>query len=120
MSYLTLLNTETITMTRADAGPRSEVDGYAVKKNRTEFLDIPVSIQPLTGEEILRLPDGDRVRRPIRIYSKFEFEIKDRITRNGIIFEISPSQNWNEYPPLCSRHFKNLALKVEDQSAVSP
>lgn len=118
MSFLTLLNTETITVSREDPGVNTEVDGYYVPRARTDILDVPVSIQPMNGQDLLRLPEGDRGRQSVKIYSKFEFLLRDQITRDGIVFEVSPSEDWEKYPPLCSIHFKNIAFKVEDQNAV--
>lgn len=64
--------------------------------------EIEISIQPLNGHEILKLPDGDRTREWMKGYTAAEMHISDEssgahgdyVLYNGRTFEVMKSERW--------------------------
>ncbi len=79
-------------------------------------LHIMASIQPLNGREIMLLPDGERDRETVKVYTDTALVIADQeaqqkgdqIAYNGGVYEVMVKSNWTETR---LAHFKYLARK---------
>ena len=105
----------TATVTRAAAG--SYVDGRWVAGSNSQF-SITGSIQPakMKHEELLHLPEGDRNRSAIRVYTATELRaanetnqtLADFVTWDGEQWEVVKVDVWT----LGICHYKAMALRV--------
>jgi len=82
---------------------------------------IVASIQPSTGKEREILPEGERTKEVIRIYTKYglrqpieQQNVKgDRISYKGRSYEVRMVETW-DFDWNDMAHFKALAVMVED------
>lgn len=58
-----------ITVSRR-GGATADADGNPVRGPADEFIVDPAAVQPLTGRDLLRLPDGDRALEHILVHAK--------------------------------------------------
>ena len=72
------------------------VDGFYSDGKSCEF-DIVASIQPLTGREILQVPEGDRLREHFNIFSEFKMQVNDVMIKDSLKYEVQKVEDWNEY-----------------------
>lgn len=88
-----------------------------------EFGDAPVltcfaSQQPLSGSEIVRIPEGDRDRERMKLYSADELRISSEITQaaadvvtvNGIEYQVESVARWTDY-------WKCIIVEIEPPEA---
>lgn len=104
-----------ITVTRSAIG--TYVDGRWVA-GATSSVSITGSVQPakMRHEELLRLPEGDRNRSAIRVYSKSELlsndestgQVADVVAWQGEQYEVQKVDVWAEG----IAHYKALCLRV--------
>ena len=94
----------------------SYVDGRYVP-GTASVLSIKALIQPAGHLEVMRLPEGERDRKTIAIYTRTPLvhavangPPSDRIAWRGDIFEISSIDEWNEYAGFTYA----LATKIQD------
>lgn len=73
------------------------------------------SAQPLTGLEIVRIPEGDRERERLKIYSADELRASksgvgraDEVVIEGDIFQVERVERWANY-------WKAFVVKREDE-----
>lgn len=89
----------------------------------TSYTDmyIVASIQPLTGKERELLPEGERTKEVIRIYTKYglrqameQQNVKgDRVTYKGRAYEVRRVDTWDfDFDGMA--HIKALAVMVEE------
>ena len=105
-----LLLNETITVKRSTD---SFVKGRSVKGTPTTFTK-KANIQPLKGNEILQLPEGDRERENMKCYLPFKLQGNDEVIRaDGRKYEVQESENWNVFGKL--QHFKARIMLKERQ-----
>lgn len=52
------------------------------------------NLQPLSGNEILQLPEGDRQRQSLWLYSRTELKVNDIVTADGKSYEVQPVEDW--------------------------
>lgn len=112
---MSLLLNEKITIRREDAGGEY-VDGhYVAVDDESPAPTAKVSIQPLTGKEIIQLPESDRIRQPIRIYTDYQLDTNDIIVRksDNKEYEIQSVENWAPFGRL--QHYKAIGLLVDAQ-----
>lgn len=82
-------------------------------------------IQPLTGMQVLMLPEGFRNRSGVTVYCDTELQVTDedynlfgdRFTWNGYLYQVTFRQDWSsaELPNL---HYKFVAFKIKPGAAV--
>lgn len=106
----------TYTYTRPTAG--SYVDGRWVEAAPETAVEFRASIQPTSGRELMLLPEGQRAKDNVTIYTETELQVAkpeqsikgDRVTYAGRTWEVQKAYAWNlnDYP-----HFKFLAQLVE-------
>ena len=105
-----LLLNETITINRT---AHSYVKGRPVEGGTTVYTE-KANIQPLKGNEILQLPEGDRERENMKCYLQFELQVNDEVVRSdGRKYEVQESENWNVFGKL--QHFKARIMLKERQ-----
>ena len=68
-------------------------------------------MQPVSGNELLQVPEGDRNRQVLNVFSqKFEIKKDDIVIRNGDEFEVRTVENWNQ---LSLSHFFARIVKKD-------
>lgn len=79
-----------------------------------ETFEITASIQPATPKELQRLPEGDRVRDVIAIWTTTELRVAaspaaqaDRVTYAGAVYEVQAVERWD-----LGAYWKVLASRV--------
>lgn len=104
------LKVEPITVTRSAQG--EYVDGRYVPGDNQTFEAFG-NIQPLNGKELLQLPEGDRQRQTLKIYTAFALENNDTVTRSdGIQHEVQAVEDWTAFH---QPHYKARLMRIEDQ-----
>lgn len=105
-----LLLNETITVKRSTG---SFVKGRSVKGTPTIFTE-RANIQPLKGNEILQLPEGDRERENMKCFIAFKLQGDDEVIRaDGRKYEVQESENWAVFNRL--QHYKTRIMLKERQ-----
>ncbi len=96
-----LLEIEGIIITRlADVGGGDYDDsGHFVEGTKDTSAEVPVNIQPVTGQDLEQLPESDREKVQLKIYSKTEIRNSDRITRSldGLGYKVIHVKNWTVF-----------------------
>lgn len=80
-------------------------------------VDIEISIQPLNGHELLKLPQGDRTREWLKGYTAVDLQTADETTGrrgdfiiyNNKTYEVIKSERWKETD---LNHYKVLLAEV--------
>jgi hypothetical protein len=104
------LNVEAITVTRSAQG--SYVSGRFVPGAPT-VTTAAGNVQPLSGKELLLLPEGERQRQVVKIYTGFALESGDIVTRaDGIQYDVQAVENWTAF---AQPHFKARLTRIEGQ-----
>jgi hypothetical protein len=80
------------------------VNGKPVNDNQYELLfEITCNVQPMTGIELLIVPEGDRHRERFWVYAeqseKLEtpIQVNDRIVRNEINYQVQSIEPWGSF-----------------------
>ncbi|MBI4449042.1 hypothetical protein HY641_03385 [Candidatus Woesearchaeota archaeon] len=103
----------------------SKIGGYVDGKWQqpaTTSFEIEISIQPLAGHELLKLPEADRTREWIKGYTATPLWIADeasgnrgdQIAYNGKTYEVMKSERWMETD---LNHHKVLFAEVNQEVA---
>ena len=110
---MSLLSNESFTVRREGTGG-SYTDGHRVSA-ADDLLKGQGSIQPLNGREIIQLPESDRIRQPVKIFTSFVFQVNDIVIRasDNAEFEVQRSENWNVFNML--QHYKAIAFLKDAQ-----
>jgi hypothetical protein len=104
------LKTEPITVMRTSQG--EYVAGRYVPGDSQTFEAFG-NIQPLNGKELLQLPEGDRDRQAVKIYTAFALENNDTVTRaDGINYEVQAVEDWTAFH---QPHYKARLMRIEEQ-----
>lgn len=82
-------------------GSYSSTDGTFVP-GATEVLQILGSLQPMTAEELISIPEGDRARERFRFYSfsplkndsNALLKQHDAVDVNGVSYEVEKVEHW--------------------------
>lgn len=104
--------TGTYTVTRASAGAYGS-DGVYVPAG-TSTLSAPACVQPITGRELQRLPEGLRSSEVRVFYTVVELRCAapdvapDRVSINGSTWQVERVEPWNEL----GNYFRCLVRKV--------
>lgn len=100
---------------------RTFVKGREVPPATTQF-EVQATIQPITGREVLKLPEGERSENQIKIYSATKLNVAteagiagDVITYDSDDFEIVAVENWNKFNGI--KHFKMRARRIDPNAA---
>lgn len=106
---MTLLKNETITITRKSTG--SYENGHYVEGAGTNS-SIQANVQPLSGSQILQLPEADRKKESLSILTESEVRINDIVTRGGKTYEVQRVEDFNNQP---IPHYEGIMLLIEGQ-----
>jgi len=88
------------------------VNGHLKPGATTVVANVKANVQPLTGAEILQLPEGDRIRQHKWAFARYEFKVNDIITYKGIKFEVQMVEDWSDF---CIAHYRARMVKVNEQ-----
>lgn len=96
------------------------VDGLPVTGTESNILAV-ASVQPLTANEVLQLPEHRRTRESVKMYLSTLVRTSDeknqlpadRIRHDGKIFEVHSVANWNIGTDL--PHFKAVCVKLDGE-----
>jgi hypothetical protein len=55
------------------------------------------NVQPITGKELLQVPEGERNREHLAFFTGYKLAVKDEVERDGKVFEIHKVENWGAY-----------------------
>lgn len=86
-------------------------DGFAQLPVFTDLTSIG-SAQPLSGFEILQVPEADRTRQILNWFSEIGLQHKDLVVRGGVDFEVQTVEDWT-VPGVCVSYFKHRLVKVD-------
>jgi hypothetical protein len=104
------LDIEPITVTRAEQG--SYASGRFVAGDTQEYTAAG-NIQPLNGKELLQLPEGNRQRQALKIYTAFALENNDTVTRaDDVQYETQAVEDWTAFN---QPHYKARLMRIEEQ-----
>lgn len=116
MSLINSFKTDTITVTRYEAG--SYTKGRYQTGTQSSF-PIEAVVIPLKGKEHELLSEGERAKQSIRVYSKealFTGDDKtgkkaDILEIGGLSFEVKQVQNWGKTD---LDHYRVVAVEIEN------
>lgn len=119
-SVLGSLSTETLSVKRYAAG--SWVEGRFVRGDEST-TQILASVQPLSPNEIVKLPEHMRNRETLKIYTGDRLFLGDEksgksgdiITHDGREFEVQKVENWHIGTNL--QHYKAYAVLIEGEGS---
>ena len=105
-----LLLNETIAINRSSS---SFVKGRPVEGATTTSTE-RANVQPLKGNEILQLPEGDRERENLKCFTPFKLLLNDEVIRpDGRKYEVQESETWSVFGRL--EHYKARIMLKESQ-----
>ena len=77
-------------------GERKFVKGRA--ENRIcETFEITANVQPVTGFELLQMPEGERERQHIDIWTRCPIKVRDVVQRDCYRYEVHWVEQWGPY-----------------------
>ena len=92
-------------------GVTSYSAGVGSKAASTTFT-IKGNAQPLSGNELLQLSEGDRQRQNMKLYTKTELMVNDLVTiDSGNAFEVQNVEDWTRQIRL--PHYKARIMRVD-------
>jgi hypothetical protein len=106
-----LFQTGTYTVTRTVAG--SYVQGRYVPGGTTT-LNVDASVQPITGRDLLALPEGQRTEEMRVVFAKTELRTRgpsndpDRLTIDGEAWEVRNVERWQG---LAETHYRAVVAR---------
>jgi hypothetical protein len=111
------IRNETITITTgAKSGGSYDGKGRWAAGAVDEPIPIEANVQPLNGREILQLPESDRTRQTLKIYSDEALPANSIVTRSfdGLKYEVLKRDHWifQNIP-----HYKAFVALVDNQNA---
>lgn len=96
-----------------------KVDGHTSPPTLQTPVEFRASIQPLSGRDRLLLPEGDRNRNFVRIYTDTQLTMEsqvgktlgDIVTYAGKTWQVQETDDWNLN---AYKHFKFIAVAFEN------
>lgn len=104
--------------------PGSYVDGIWVQPARTNFT-ITASVQPMTPKEVLLLPEGDRQKETMKLYSTYRFktqkdgtmETSDYVVIDGRTYMVIACTDFAVHNSLNIRYYRGDCVSVNPASS---
>lgn len=92
--------------------PDTYADGELVKGAPEPDLVVTASVQPITGNEKLQVPEADRERDNVWLFTQVELQRNDQVTIPTIpgTWEVHAAENWGDK---CLGHFESRAVKID-------
>jgi len=111
-----ILGSEPVTLRRTAAGSRG-ADGRFVPGAATDTT-LQASVQPMSGRDIERLPEGLRSRASLKLFAETELRLAeasgvypcDRIVYDGEVYEVGAAQKWGATSPI--PHYEAVLLRI--------
>jgi hypothetical protein len=80
-------------------------------------FEIVASIQPASGEDLVRVPEGVRTRELVTVFTPTELQVKnapagteaDRVAYKGATYEVQTVEKWDE----SGSYYRAVAAKIE-------
>lgn len=108
-----LLKNETVSIRRGSAG--RYVKGFYVPGKDTTF-SIKASVQPLVGDELLQLPESDRRREWLEVFSESEMKPDDIMIRRCVEYEVRSVEPWNDFDGFGDlNHYAAKVARIDNQ-----
>lgn len=98
-----LLDGESIRVERATGV--QFVDGKPVTTGSSSFY-ISASVQPISGKELAIMPEGDRMKTIVWVYTTWQIFPNDIFSYQGSKYQAQTSEAW-------AGHFKSKAFKID-------
>lgn len=92
-----ILNDETLEVIRE--GVVVYKDGKPLKRDITRF-HITCNVQPLNARDLLLVPEGDRYKEQLYLYTnQVEKRLRDndRVLRDGVQWQVQSIEDWDSY-----------------------
>lgn len=115
-----ILNDEQLVVVREDTvvGPNTTyVDGKPVKSNPATF-SVRANVQPLTGEDLMLVPEGDRFHDQLMLWvapGSGPLRENDKVYRGGRAYQVQTVEDWE-----CYSKSRIAAIDVIDQTPLAP
>lgn len=106
-----LLSKETLAVKRQTNFGQYDDDGFAEIPVFQNLTTLGRAV-PLSGFEILQVPEADRTRQVLNWFTLERLEHKDLIVRGGEDFEVQTVEDWSESGE-CISFFKCRLVKVD-------
>jgi hypothetical protein len=111
-----MLGAEAVTLRRFAAGSRGTDGRFA--PGATTDTTIYASMQPVSGRDLQRLPEGERSRDALKAYTETALQtaeaggllLSDRIVYGGRVYEVFQVQPWVGPLP----HYEALVLRLAE------
>lgn len=111
-----------VTVQTSPAG--SYVDGIWVEPVRTNMTVI-ASVQPMTAKEVLLLPEGDRQKEAMKLYSTYRFktqkdgemETSDYVIIDGRTYMVIACTDFAVHSSLNIRYYRGDCVSVNPKSS---
>lgn len=102
----------------------SYVDGIWVEPVRTSMTVI-ASVQPLTAKEVMLLPEGDRQKEALKLYSTYRFktqkdgtmETSDYVVIDGRTYMVVACTDFAVHSSLNIRYYRGDCVSVNPKSS---
>lgn len=73
----------------------NDPDFYQILQRKNE--NFKAIVQFLSGDEMMRLPEGHRYKEALRIDTKFDLNLQDEIIYKGTEYKIIAFEDWSVY-----------------------
>lgn len=111
---LKLFKTEHLTLKRqTNLGHFNDRTGQPVSPEFTQ-TSFDANVQPVTGDELLQMPEGDRTRQVLNVFSSLELLREDIVVRKGIEYEVRTDEDWDQ-SLLKLSHFMSRIVRIDVQ-----
>lgn len=70
---------------------------YVYPSGKTKTFIAQCSVQPASGDTILKVPENQRDKQILTVFSDFKFEKNDTMTRDNKNYKIEIVSDWNVY-----------------------
>lgn len=115
MRLINAFKTESITVTRYKKGAYHK---GRFRQGASVQLKIPAVVIPIKGQELLKLPEGQRTKEGIKVYTKDPLKTADDTEKTsadilclrGKDYEVQDVQQWHSVD---LPHYRSLAVKIE-------
>lgn len=91
----------------------NHVRGHYSPGKLTTFEKLKGNIQPLNGQELLQVPEGDRQKENNWLFTSFEIADNDIVIYKDIKYEVQVVKDWT---PFCISYYRARITKLDNQN----
>lgn len=114
-----ILGEEPITLIRATPGTRNALGVFV--PGATASSTIKASVQPLDQDEVASLPEGERRKDWLKLYTRtkiepanqYTSEAGDRVIIDGVTYEAREAPRWRKVCP----HYRVFVVRIQEGGA---